>query len=225
MTKRTYFFCIFTMSVALAAGCSTQNSANNSDPHAGMDHNTQSKPANTAPADHSTMDHSQMDHSTMKSSPNAAAADYDLQFIDTMIAHHQGAVDMAKLMNGKAENGELKKMGAKMTVSQQKEIDEMRNWRDKWFAGKPEAVNMEMAGMKDSMTGMDMKKLGSLNGKPFDLEFVKQMIPHHQGAIVMAEEASKRSKRDEIKSLADAIIKEQKAEIEMMKGWQQEWQK
>ncbi|HKX83547.1 MAG TPA: hypothetical protein VJL58_04940, partial [Pyrinomonadaceae bacterium] len=37
--------------------------------------------------DHSKMDHSKMGHS-MTSSPNAATAPYDLQFIDTMIAHH-----------------------------------------------------------------------------------------------------------------------------------------
>jgi uncharacterized protein (DUF305 family) len=36
------------------------------------------------------------DHAAMVSSPGAAEAPYDLQFIDTMIAHHQGAIDMAK---------------------------------------------------------------------------------------------------------------------------------
>jgi len=40
----------------------------------------------------------------MKSSPNAANAPYDLQFLDTMIAHHQGAVDMAKIAKGGNQN-------------------------------------------------------------------------------------------------------------------------
>ena len=82
-----------------------------------------------------------------------------------------------------------------------------------------------MAGMAASMTGMDMKKLDSLSGKAFDLEFVKQMIPHHEGAVVMAKEALKRSKKDEIKTLAAVIIRDQQAEIQQMTGWQQEWNK
>ena len=71
---------IIAISSSLFVGaCGSQSSSNNAvDPHAGMDH-------------------SKMDHSAMKSSPDAAKADYDLQFIDTMIVHHQGAVDMAKV--------------------------------------------------------------------------------------------------------------------------------
>lgn len=185
-------------------------------------------PASNADAtavDHSKMDHGSMDHSTMKSSPNAASADFDLQFIDTMILHHQAAVDMATMIAGKAERPELNKLGAKMAMMQQKEIDEMKAWREKWFAGAQPAINIEMAGMADSMREMDMKKLGSATGREFEFEFIKQMIPHHQGAIAMAKEAQQRSKKDEIKKLADDVIREQQAEIDMMKVWQSEWSK
>ena len=72
---------------------------------------------------------------------------------------------------------------------------------------------------------MAMKKLGSLNGKDFDLEFVKQMIPHHEGAVQMAKEALQRSGREEIKILANAIIKSQETEIKQMKNWQADWSK
>ena len=194
-------------STLFVAACGSQSSSNNAvDPHAGMDH-------------------SKMDHGSMKSSPNAAAADYDLQFIDTMIVHHQGAVDMAKMLPGKAEHAEIKKLGIVIIAAQEREIGEMKAWRDKWFAGKPPAINMELAGMNASMAGMDMKKLGSLSGNAFDLEFIKQMIPHHEGAIAMAQEALKRSQKDEVKTLAGIIIKEQQGEIDEMKRWQGEWSK
>jgi uncharacterized protein (DUF305 family) len=187
-------------------------------------------PANQAKVDHSTMDHSKMDHSTMdhsamKSSPDAASADYDLQFIDTMIAHHQGAVDMAKMIPQKAESSELKALGKEIVTSQEKEIAEMKSWREKWFAGKPAAINMELRGMSDSMKGMDMKKLDGLTGKAFDIEFAKQMIPHHEGAVLMGREAIERSKRDEIKRLSNEIIKAQQAEIAKMNAWIKEWSK
>ena len=79
--------------------------------------------------------------------------------------------------------------------------------------------------MNASMAGMDMKKLGLLSGNAFDLEFIKQMMPHHDGAIAMAREALKRSQKDEVKALAKSIINEQQGEIDEMKRWQGEWSK
>ncbi len=175
--------------------------------------------------DHSKMDHSKMDHSTMQSSANAATAPYDLQFLDTMVAHHQGAVDMAAPCPAKAMHAEIKTLCSNITSSQQKEIDQMKSWREKWFSGAAPAMNMEMAGMKDSMKGMDMKKLGALAANDFDLEFIKQMMPHHEGAVIMAKEALQKSTKDEIKTLANAIIKAQEAEIKEMKEWQTAWSK
>ena len=101
----------------------------------------------------------------------------------------------------------------------------MKKWRDEWFKDKSPAINMEMMGMNDSMKGMDMKKLGSLTGNDLDLEFIKQMIPHHQGAVVMANEAVQKSQKNEIKTLANGIIKAQKAEIKQMQDWQTAWKK
>ncbi|MEQ1604009.1 MAG: DUF305 domain-containing protein [Pyrinomonadaceae bacterium] len=212
------FVVVAALATAISA-CGSQGNSNNASSHANMDHNTMK----SAPAANNTMDHSQMDNSAMKSSPDAAKAEYDLQFLDTMIAHHQGAVDMAKLIPGKALNGELKKLGLQIISSQEKEIAAMRAWRANWFGGKPEALNMEMTGMAGSMAGMDMKKLDGLSGKAFDIEFVKQMIPHHEGAVVMAKEAQKKAKKDEIKTLAASIIRDQEAEISQMKGWLEEW--
>ncbi len=50
-----------------------------------------------------------------------------------------------------------------------------------------------------------------------DREFVKSMIPHHAGAILMCEQA--RQKAPEIKELCATIIASQRAEIDKMKAW------
>jgi uncharacterized protein (DUF305 family) len=191
-----------------------------------MNHNNMNhSEMNHGNMNHQPMNRDAMNHSEMKSSPNAANAPYDLQFLDTMIAHHQGAVDMAKMAAAKAEHAELKALAANVITSQEKEIGEMKSWREKWFAGEAPAMNMEMAGMSDSMKDMDMTKLGSLTGNAFDLEFIEQMIPHHEGAVIMAKEALQKSQRAEIKNMANAIIRDQEAEIKQMKGWQAAWQK
>ena len=165
-----------------------------------------------------------MDHSAMKSSPNAASQPYDLQFIDTMTAHHKGAVDMAKMVDGKTQNPDIKKFAAQIIADQEKEIRQMKDWREKWFAGKPAAMNVEMPGMMDSMK-MDMAKLTNSKDKEFDLAFIDMMTPHHVGAVSMAKEALQKSGKAEIKTLAGQIIKAQEAEIKMMSDWKAKWSK
>jgi uncharacterized protein (DUF305 family) len=224
-TKFLAFFLV--LSAIIGAACNGgQTSVTNGNSTTHMNHNNMNHgEMNHGNMNHQTMNHDAMNHSEMKSSPNAANAPYDLQFLDTMIAHHQGAVDMAKMVAAKAEHAELKTLAVNVITSQEKEIGEMKAWREKWFAGEAAAMNMEMAGMNDSMKDMDMTKLGSLTGNAFDLEFIKQMIPHHEGAVVMAKEALQKSQRAEIKTMANAIIRDQEAEIKQMKDWHTAWQK
>jgi uncharacterized protein (DUF305 family) len=189
----------------------------------GGDHSDHKSDVAASPTiDHSKMDHGTipaMDHSSMASSPGAANAPYDLQFLDTMIAHHKGAVDMSKPAAAQAGSAEVKALAGAITAAQEKEIAQMRAWRDKWFPKAEPAINMEMEGMHDSMEDMDMTKLGSAKGADFDRLFAEMMIPHHEGAIVMAKEALKRSKYQEIRTLAEGIIKSQSYEIKKMQNW------
>ncbi|MDZ7962856.1 MAG: DUF305 domain-containing protein [Aulosira sp. DedQUE10] len=74
------------------------------------------------------------------------------------------------------------------------------------------------SGMNHSMA-MD---LGPADAN-YDLRFIDGMIPHHQSATLMAKEAQQKSKRPEIKKLADEIIKAQNQEITQMKSWRTAW--
>ena len=56
-----------------------------------------------------------------------------------------------------------------------------------------------------------------------DRHFIEQMIPHHEGAIAMANLALQKARRPEIKTLATVIIAAQTAEIQSMDSWYQDW--
>jgi uncharacterized protein (DUF305 family) len=56
-----------------------------------------------------------------------------------------------------------------------------------------------------------------------DAHFIVMMIPHHQGAIAMSELALTRSRRPEIKALAQRIIASQSREITQMRQWYRQW--
>lgn len=76
--------------------------------------------------------------------------------------------------------------------------------------------------MGDAMSGM-MSGLEGKTGDEFDKAFLSEMIVHHQGAVDMANEVLKTSKRPELLRLAKDIISAQTKEIYMMQNWQKNW--
>lgn len=58
--------------------------------------------------------------------------DYDKAFIASMIAHHEGAVEMAKLSADSAKHDEIKKLSQDIISAQEKEIAEMKQWQKDW---------------------------------------------------------------------------------------------
>lgn len=56
-----------------------------------------------------------------------------------------------------------------------------------------------------------------------DKSFIEMMIPHHQGAVEMAQMAVKKAKNPEVRKLAESIISDQNREIEQMRTWYKHW--
>jgi len=56
-----------------------------------------------------------------------------------------------------------------------------------------------------------------------DAHFIERMIPHHEGAIAMAELALQRSRRAEIRGLAERIRSSQSRENAQMRRWYRQW--
>jgi len=145
----------------------------------------------------------------------------DKRFIEEMIPHHEGAIAMAELALERSDRPEILNLARGIIEAQQKEIVEMKDWYMQWFGQQP-PVSGEGHGMMhmDGMTG-DLDVLKSAVN--FDQEFIRQMIPHHEMAVMMARMLSSGSARSEMVQLANQIISSQSQEIETMRSWAASW--
>ena len=57
---------------------------------------------------------------------------FDQSFIEAMIVHHQGAIEMAKEAKINAKHSELKMMADDIISAQSQEIDQMKQWQEQW---------------------------------------------------------------------------------------------
>lgn len=160
-----------------------------------------------------------MDHggkTTASSAPASAGAfnDADVMFAQMMIPHHEQALEMAKLADGRAEDAEIKKLVGAIEQAQDPEIQKMKGWLRTW--GKPESMGggHGMAGM---MSDADMKALAATKGRAFDRKFAELMIAHHQGAVEMAKTEQKNGSDAAAKKVADDVVRTQDAEIAQLK--------
>jgi uncharacterized protein (DUF305 family) len=123
--------------------------------------NDEEKMMKSTKMDHSTMDMSSMDpmdmsmrdmDSMMKGRTGDAL---NQAFLEGMIPHHQGAIDMAKYLAG-SNKPELVKLGADIIAAQQKEIDQMNSWMKEW--------GYISTGSMMSNTGTSMKTDDAMRG-------------------------------------------------------------
>lgn len=145
---------------------------------------------------------------------------FDLRWLDTMILHHQGGVQMTEHMVTQSARPELRDLATRIITAQQHEIDQMQVWRAAWYPDAP-ALSTTTPMMGGAMMGAGMptdQMRQMMGGVDLDAMFLQMMIPHHEGAITIAEQALTEAEHPEIKTLALVIITAQRAEITEMQS-------
>ena len=153
-----------------------------------------------------------------KSASAGAFNDADVSFAQMMIPHHEQALEMAELADGRASDAQIKGIAAKIAKAQDPEITTMKGWLQSW--GKPEAMG-DMPGMdmgQGMMSDTAMKDLESKKGTAFDKAFAQMMIEHHNGAIAMAEDEKKSGKNADAVKMAKDIVTGQSAEVKQLRS-------
>lgn len=158
----------------------------------------------------------------------------DVQFMQGMIMHHAQAVEMTALMESHTENKKLRTLGARISKSQSDEIAFMKRWLQ--TRGEPTSLAMpEMPGMDMSshqmpshqmlmpgmLTAKQMEALRNAKGAEFDQLFLKGMIQHHNGALIMVEDlfdTAGAGQDAQLFNFATDVDSGQRAEIRIMQS-------
>jgi uncharacterized protein (DUF305 family) len=155
----------------------------------------------------------------------------DAEFMRGMIMHHGQAVEMTAMIESRTQDKEIRLLGAKISQSQSDEINFMKRWLE--IRGEETSMpisNMSMSGMNHShhqnhslMPGMltpkRMEELKNANGVEFDRLFLKGMIEHHEGALVMVKdlfESAGAGQDAELFNFTTDVDSGQRAEIKIM---------
>jgi len=159
----------------------------------------------------------------------------DAGFARDMARHHQQAVEMANLVATHSQDPDVRRLAFDISSTQTNQIGRMQGWLDLW--GLPPSNGTTMAWMGSDMGGMagmsgqgmssetlmpgmatqaELDHLRSLSGKPFDVEFLRLMIRHHQGGLGMAQYAAKHASEPAVRRLAETMVETQTAETTTM---------
>ncbi|MFJ9713616.1 DUF305 domain-containing protein [Streptomyces sp. NPDC101234] len=164
------------------------------------------------------MDHGSSTSSATSTSTTGTYDEADVKFAQMMIPHHEQALEMAKLADGRASDSAIKNIAAKIEKAQDPEITTLKGWLQSW--AKPEAMG-DMPGMsmgEGMMSDKDVKELKSMEGAEFDKMFAQMMIQHHNGAITMAKHEQKKGHNADAKKMAGDIVTGQSAEVKQLQS-------
>jgi uncharacterized protein (DUF305 family) len=187
----------------------TQNQTQ-ADPHHQHHHK---HPKGMAPVDHSAHSHD----------VGPAGDTYDLRWIDAMVQHHTGALDMSTFVFDIGVPG-VGALAKDIWRDQAQEIKAMGQWRKAWFPDAPVVpVVLKAGGDPNAMADLIRMSPAQIQGMRMMSSsptrdnrvswFLEGMLQHHGGALIMAHDALKKSSNPTILRLARNIILAQRKEI------------
>lgn len=135
---------------------------------------------------------------------------FDLRYVNSMIAHHRGAMILAEQLGQNTTRPEMKELANKILADEPVAIAELYKWKKEWYG--------DIKIVRDPVVA----NLGPA-GETFDLRFLNAIIAHHEIGILMTKETRQKSNRAEILDNADAVEKFLSGGLQALKGLRNSW--
>lgn len=139
-------------------------------------------------------------------------------FITQMIPHHRGAIEMSKNILRYTTNVQVQDIAAGIVEEQTKSIHNMQSilCRCKGNINSEQDVCLYQSRMEQIMQTMflDMRNARTIND--INCNFMREMIPHHRGAVEMVSNAMRYDVCEELIPIMQAIYTSQRKGILQM---------
>lgn len=157
-----------------------------------------------------------MDKGMMKA---PKTGDITIDFLYEMMAHHKGAIAMAENEVAHGDNPiiwqlarSIKKAQSSQSQSMEKLIRELKEQKVVDKEKEAEYLLKYEKIVEEMMQGMASAQCS----ENVDKAFLLQMIPHHKGAIAMAENILQYTQNIQVQEMAKKIVEKQTREIKQM---------
>ena len=158
-----------------------------------------------------------MNKMVMKMRNIKLSGNFDIDFVNIMIEHHQGAIVMSLQEIKSGEDAGIKAL-AKQIVRNQ--MDEQSNFDNIANNMKPVKTNLEKNDkLSEEMTEMKSNLNTIKMTQNIDKDYVNLMIKHHEREIEMAKYEVSHGMNTQLKQMSQKIISDQTKEISLFKNW------
>ncbi|MGH2591562.1 MAG: DUF305 domain-containing protein, partial [Actinomycetota bacterium] len=144
-------------------------------------------------------------------------------FARDMADHHAQAVEMAEIVRDRTTDPDIRILATDIALTQQAQIGQLQGWLQAWelpASGSEPAMAWMGTPMSGPMPEMaareEVASLRSLPKTEMETAFLRLMIRHHHGGVIMAEAIVERTDRPEVLRLAEAVVAAQRSEISAM---------
>ncbi|MFB7593681.1 DUF305 domain-containing protein [Streptomyces sp. NPDC056160] len=153
--------------------------------------------------------------------------DLETAFLVGIIAHHEAAIDMARLETDRGADGALRTRAQTLIDAHQLQVVQFTRWLRQWYGMTPaQAMAKLPAGVRKTVAELDqeVRRLmtglrATAQGDGFDRAFVNMMIPHHTSGLVEFLEPQARAVHAELRTAAASGATGQESEITDFLTW------
>ncbi len=144
------------------------------------------------------------------------------RFALKMIPHHAQAVELARILERRTADENLRYFAQDVAQTQQAQMAQMRDWLPWWrqLTVSFERPSAQVAAAMGMASPQEIAELLAMQGRAAEIKFLQLMIRHHQGALPMIEQGLNEVKTEGLpRRLIEAMGQSQTGEIQTMERW------
>lgn len=142
----------------------------------------------------------------------AVGSDLGQNWLKKMIVHHQGAIDMSRIVLDQNPTADVAKMARETIAKQGKEIEDLQKLVQE---GAPDQRSAEL--YRPAMMDMHQKMMAA-SGSDVSQTYMRKMLEHHKGAVAMSDVALANGVTGTLRSQIQKTRADQQKEIAMVEA-------